>query len=288
MHNAAQNTWWRHQMETFSALLAICAGNSLVPANSPHKGQWRGTLMFSLICVWINGWVNNHEAGDLRRYRGHYDVSVMCHFSAGDCGDRYVILMSYQNTIISSVDIRWESYLHTWNCDTDEKYFFWAWNTSRRRFDVKMTLFLRCVFPGKQLLNYVFFHCRENKREYVKTTSGKWHNLCVFNKTSMASLDRYCIIYDPDKYLCYWPAISAIVLWWLTLSGLVTTSIQTTTCSTFGTNPLSDPMLNYIHLVTRSIFNWNSIWNSKVFIHENAFDCVVCKMSAILLVFLNC
>ena len=41
------------------------------PANSPHKGQWRGALMFSLICVWINGWVNNREAGDLRRYRAH-------------------------------------------------------------------------------------------------------------------------------------------------------------------------------------------------------------------------
>ena len=38
--------WWRHQMETFSALLAICAGNSPVPMNSPHKGQWRGALMF--------------------------------------------------------------------------------------------------------------------------------------------------------------------------------------------------------------------------------------------------
>ena len=47
------------------------------PVNSPHKGQWRGALMFLLICVWINGWVNNREAGDLRRYRGHYDVSVM-------------------------------------------------------------------------------------------------------------------------------------------------------------------------------------------------------------------
>ena len=45
--------------------------------NSPHKGQWRGALMFSLICVWINGWVNNREAGDLRRYRAHYDVTVM-------------------------------------------------------------------------------------------------------------------------------------------------------------------------------------------------------------------
>ena len=47
------------------------------PVNSPHKGQWRGALMFSLICVWINGWANNREAGDLRRHRAHYDVIVM-------------------------------------------------------------------------------------------------------------------------------------------------------------------------------------------------------------------
>ena len=33
--------------------------------------------MFSLVCVWINGWVNNHEAGDLKRYRVHYDITVM-------------------------------------------------------------------------------------------------------------------------------------------------------------------------------------------------------------------
>ena len=33
--------------------------------------------MFSLICVWINGWINNGEAGDLKRYRTHYNVTVM-------------------------------------------------------------------------------------------------------------------------------------------------------------------------------------------------------------------
>ena len=38
-------TWWRYQMETFSALLALCAGNSPVTVNSPHKSQWRGALM---------------------------------------------------------------------------------------------------------------------------------------------------------------------------------------------------------------------------------------------------
>ena len=31
-------TWWRHQMETFSALLAICAGNSPVPGEFPTQG----------------------------------------------------------------------------------------------------------------------------------------------------------------------------------------------------------------------------------------------------------
>ena len=69
-----QGQWWRHQMETFTV-------------NSPHKGQWRGSLMFSLICVWINGWINNREAGDLRRYRAHFDVIVMINDnSIGTCG----------------------------------------------------------------------------------------------------------------------------------------------------------------------------------------------------------
>ena len=52
------------------------------PANSPHKGQRRRALMFSLICVWINGWVNNREAGDLRRHRAHCVVIVMNHCDA--------------------------------------------------------------------------------------------------------------------------------------------------------------------------------------------------------------
>ena len=62
--------WWRHQMETCSALLALCAGNSPLTGEFPsQRGQWRGALMFPLICAWINGWLNNREAGDLRRHR---------------------------------------------------------------------------------------------------------------------------------------------------------------------------------------------------------------------------
>ena len=47
------------------------------PMISPHKAQWRGALMFSLIFVWINDWVISRETGDLRRYHAHYDVIAM-------------------------------------------------------------------------------------------------------------------------------------------------------------------------------------------------------------------
>ena len=70
-------TWWRHQWEHFPHNWPFVRGIHRSPANSPHKGQWRGALMFTLICARIDGWVNNREAGDLRRYRPHYDVIVM-------------------------------------------------------------------------------------------------------------------------------------------------------------------------------------------------------------------
>ena len=69
--------WWRHQWIHFPRYWSFVRGIHRSPLNSPHKGQWRGALMFSLICVWINGWVNNREAGDLKRYHAHYDVIVM-------------------------------------------------------------------------------------------------------------------------------------------------------------------------------------------------------------------
>ena len=52
-------------------------GTHRSPVISPHKGQWRGALLFSLIYAWINGWVNHGEASDFRRHLAHYDVTVM-------------------------------------------------------------------------------------------------------------------------------------------------------------------------------------------------------------------
>ena len=64
---------WKH----FPRYWPFVRGIHRSPVNSPNKGQWRGALMFTLICTRINGWVNNREAGDLRRHRAHYDVIVM-------------------------------------------------------------------------------------------------------------------------------------------------------------------------------------------------------------------
>ena len=64
---------WKHSPSNWSFVRGI----HRPPVNSSHKAQWRAALVFSLIWVWINDRVNNREAGDLRRYRAHYDVSVM-------------------------------------------------------------------------------------------------------------------------------------------------------------------------------------------------------------------
>ena len=63
----------------FDGRLDCIAAESQTPATSefPHKGQWHGALMFSLICTWMEDWVNNREAGDLGRHRAHYDVIIM-------------------------------------------------------------------------------------------------------------------------------------------------------------------------------------------------------------------
>ena len=64
---------WEHFPRTWPFVRGIHRS----PLNLPQKGQWCGALVFSLICVWINDWVNNREAGGLKRYRAHYDVIVM-------------------------------------------------------------------------------------------------------------------------------------------------------------------------------------------------------------------
>ena len=53
---------WKHLPRYWPFVLGIHRS----PVNSPHKGQWRGALMFS---------------GDLRRHRTHYGVTVLDFFT---------------------------------------------------------------------------------------------------------------------------------------------------------------------------------------------------------------
>ena len=71
---------WKH----FSRYWPFVWGIQRSLVNSSHKGQWRGGLGFSLICAWINDWVNNCEAGDLRCYRIHYDVVILLNIETAD------------------------------------------------------------------------------------------------------------------------------------------------------------------------------------------------------------
>ena len=64
---------WKH----FPRYWPFVRGNDRSPVIPRTKASDVELWCFSLICVWINGWVNNHEGGDLRRYRAHYDVTVM-------------------------------------------------------------------------------------------------------------------------------------------------------------------------------------------------------------------
>ena len=64
-------------METFSALLALCAGNSPVAGEFPSQRPVTRSFIVLFDLRLKNGWVNNREAGDLRRHRAHYDATVM-------------------------------------------------------------------------------------------------------------------------------------------------------------------------------------------------------------------
>ena len=75
-------SWRRHQMGTFSALLALCDVN-------PPVTQWRGVL----ICARTNGWAKNRDTGDLRRHGAHYDVTVMCNLMLLHCHGLKCILV---------------------------------------------------------------------------------------------------------------------------------------------------------------------------------------------------
>ena len=128
---------WKH----FPRYWPFVRGIQRSPVNSPHKGQWRGGVMFSLICVFINSWVNNLEAGDLRRHRAHYDVTVTYGSDGNEVQTRLALLWFrniYVIMVISVLQII--SYFYFANLLSE----FWSSKSyfSNLSFDVHCKIFL--------------------------------------------------------------------------------------------------------------------------------------------------
>ena len=105
---------WKH----FPRYWPFVRGIHRSPVTSLNKGQWRGALMLTLSCAWINGRVKNRKAGDLRRHRAHYDVIVMI-------GDKQLPeSMTVKFTVAYSprlTSFRWQFYNMRF-CDMPRKY----------------------------------------------------------------------------------------------------------------------------------------------------------------------
>ena len=71
------SSWWRHQVEAFSALLVLCEGNPPVTGGFPSQRPVRRSFGGFFIRTWTNDWANNRDAVDLRRHRADYDVTLI-------------------------------------------------------------------------------------------------------------------------------------------------------------------------------------------------------------------
>ena len=71
-------SWWRHQIETFFRVTGPLNGEFTGHRWIPHTKASDAELWCLLWSApWINGWINNREAGGLKRHRAHHDVIVM-------------------------------------------------------------------------------------------------------------------------------------------------------------------------------------------------------------------
>ena len=173
-------------METLSTLLALCEGNSPVTGEFPHKGQWRGALMISLISAWTNVGANHRDTGDLRRHRPHYNVTVMndaciqrgTGIYAGSHPNHYTfifVLLMYALRVIVSVMRMSCVMLEKINYyATGMKTFFWG-NTSR------ITVHLWGDSTGHQ---------------WIPLAKKRWYEVyfCLFDVNLNKLLNRYAMI----------------------------------------------------------------------------------------------
>ena len=191
-------------METLSALSAICAGNSSV------NGQ---SLMFSLICAWINDWVNHGDAGVLRRHRAHYDVTVMTEYdSVALFNPAWVCARRTMNMQAIRIE-QWLVHSPTKDSDTQIIVSFWrrcdGFSAPNERISIKMTVVYCINFCGwysqndrsipKRLTTYKLNYVNDVIRSTLSEVAIPWQPMYFDQKmTRIDSLfSQYSITINP-------------------------------------------------------------------------------------------
>ena len=143
---------WKH----FPHYWAFVWGIHWSLVNSPHKGQWCRALMFSLICAWTNGSVNNRDPGDLRCHWAHYDITVMyCIAYWGTSKSSLLIVTQtiyHGSSTFSFLCINFHNQHLSWQC--------------RGMIEVSNTWLCSKQFLHieNELLNFLFVVCRSSGR----------------------------------------------------------------------------------------------------------------------------
>ena len=152
------------------------------PMDSPHKGQSRRAL----ICPWTNGWRNNRDAGDLRRHRAHYDVTIMhVHCSVLQCFIEFILEFK------KSLKISYELWLNSNGCLMSVIFFFikifWTPSSSCRPRVVVAVIFNHYVWAQIDPIN--FYMCIS------------WCPTFFPIIRRMTHLNDFCIPVNPDQNL---------------------------------------------------------------------------------------
>ena len=149
--------------------------------------------MFYLICIWINGWVNNHEAGDLRRHRGHFDVNVMV---TGVVWKETTVHNGFPSQSASKAAIWW------FLCCHREQVFWVIWDAPWRSCDVIMILpsYLSC--KGESMRYWVVVHAGVQRAWQLKDSISHYDDIIMSAIASQITslIIVYSIVYsDADQ-----------------------------------------------------------------------------------------
>ena len=112
--------WWRHQMETFSALLAICAGNSAVTSEFPTQRLVTRSfdVLFDLrLNKWLSGggwWFETPSCPLWRHCNGLQDEPQVWYQSSGQVSWRQYHAPGWPWKALCLHRHSWSFPLHHW------------------------------------------------------------------------------------------------------------------------------------------------------------------------------